>query len=195
MGCVPDTLQPVDEHVEAGGEALVAVVDPDVLAEGDQGGKALGEQRAEELVELASGGCNTPATPGWASSTARSRCASTVGCWVHGWGGVEVGVDLGEHAVKDQVVELLFVAYVAVQRAGDHPRRVAGVRMVSAATLSWAMIVSAWATTRSRVWGRRSSSARGGRTAASVTSRRSRAAVARWFGGPVRCPSFICSLF
>ena len=44
-------LQPVDQHLEAGGEPLVAVVDPDVLAEGDQGGKAVGGQRTEELVQ------------------------------------------------------------------------------------------------------------------------------------------------
>ena len=56
MGRVLGPLQPVDEHVEAGGEALVAVVDPDVLAEGDQGGEAVGGQRPEELVELVSGG-------------------------------------------------------------------------------------------------------------------------------------------
>ena len=35
-------LQPVDQHLEAGGEPLVAVVDPDVLAEGDQGWEAVG---------------------------------------------------------------------------------------------------------------------------------------------------------
>ena len=44
-------LQPVDQHLEAGGEPLVAVVDPDVLAEGDQGwergrGAATGRTRA-----------------------------------------------------------------------------------------------------------------------------------------------------
>jgi hypothetical protein len=43
-------LKPVDQHLETGGEPLVAVVDPDVLAEGDQGGEAVGGQRAEELV-------------------------------------------------------------------------------------------------------------------------------------------------
>src|SRR6266542_2600440 len=48
--------QPVDEHVEAGGESLVAVVEPDVVAEGGQGGEAVGGQRAEEFVELFSGG-------------------------------------------------------------------------------------------------------------------------------------------
>jgi hypothetical protein len=51
----PGLLQPVDQDVQAGGEPLVAVVDPDVLAEGDQGGEAVGGQRAEELVELGSG--------------------------------------------------------------------------------------------------------------------------------------------
>jgi hypothetical protein len=35
----PGALEAVDEDVEAGGEALVAVVEPDVLAEGDQGGE------------------------------------------------------------------------------------------------------------------------------------------------------------
>jgi hypothetical protein len=55
VGQAPHVLQPVGEDVQAGGEALVAVVDPDVFAEGDQGGKALGGQRAEELVQLGSG--------------------------------------------------------------------------------------------------------------------------------------------
>ncbi len=41
-GRAPGPLQPVDEHVQAGGEPLVAVVDPDVLAEGDQCGEAVG---------------------------------------------------------------------------------------------------------------------------------------------------------
>ena len=50
-------FQPIDQHLEAGGEPLVAVVDPDVLAEGDQGGEAVGGQRAEELVQLGSNRC------------------------------------------------------------------------------------------------------------------------------------------
>ena len=33
--------EPVDEHVDASGESLVPVVEPDVLAEGDQGGEAV----------------------------------------------------------------------------------------------------------------------------------------------------------
>jgi hypothetical protein len=37
-----------------------------------------------------------------------------------GQGGVDVAVDLGEHAVQDQVLELLLVAHVAVERPGDH---------------------------------------------------------------------------
>jgi hypothetical protein len=48
-------LQPVGEDVQAGGEPLIAVVEPDVLAEGDQGGEAVGGQRAGELVQLGSG--------------------------------------------------------------------------------------------------------------------------------------------
>ena len=35
-------LQPVDEDVQAGGEPLVAVVEPDVLAEDVQGGERSG---------------------------------------------------------------------------------------------------------------------------------------------------------
>jgi hypothetical protein len=49
-------FQPVDKDVQAGGEPLVAIVEPDVLAEGDQGGEALRRQRAEEPVQMASGG-------------------------------------------------------------------------------------------------------------------------------------------
>jgi hypothetical protein len=45
-------LQPLDQHLEAGGEPFVAVVEPDVFAEGDQGGEAVGRQRTEELVQL-----------------------------------------------------------------------------------------------------------------------------------------------
>jgi hypothetical protein len=37
-------------------------------------------------------------------------------------GGVQVEVDLGQHAVEEQVVKLLFVADMVVQRAGDHPQ-------------------------------------------------------------------------
>jgi hypothetical protein len=47
-------LQPINQHLQAGGEALVAVVEPDVLAEGDKGWEAVGGQRTEELVELGS---------------------------------------------------------------------------------------------------------------------------------------------
>jgi hypothetical protein len=49
-------FQPVNQHLEAGGEPLVAVVDPDMFAQGDQGGEAVGGQRAEELVQLGPGG-------------------------------------------------------------------------------------------------------------------------------------------
>ena len=48
-------VEPVDDDVESGCEALVAVVEPDVFAEGDQGGEAAGRQRPEERVEFASG--------------------------------------------------------------------------------------------------------------------------------------------
>jgi hypothetical protein len=34
---------------------------------------------------------------------------------------VDVAVNLGEHAVKHQVLELLLTPDVAIQRAGDHP--------------------------------------------------------------------------
>jgi hypothetical protein len=34
-------LQPGDQRVQAGGEPLVAVVNPDVFAQGDQGGKTV----------------------------------------------------------------------------------------------------------------------------------------------------------
>jgi len=54
-------LEPVDQHLEAGGEPLVAVVDPDVFAQGDQGGEAVGGQGAEELVQLGSDGVVTDA--------------------------------------------------------------------------------------------------------------------------------------
>ena len=37
-------------------------------------------------------------------------------------GGVEVEVDLGQDAVKDQALELLLVADVVVEGAGDHPQ-------------------------------------------------------------------------
>jgi hypothetical protein len=49
-------LKPGDEDVEAGGEPLVAVVDPDVFPQGDQSGEAVGGERAEELVQLGPGG-------------------------------------------------------------------------------------------------------------------------------------------
>src|SRR4029453_17259189 len=49
-----------------------------------------------------------PATPGWSSSTWRSRWARTLSFSVH-QGGVQVEVDLGQDAVEEQVLELLFV--------------------------------------------------------------------------------------
>jgi hypothetical protein len=76
-----------------------------------------------------------------------------------GW--VEVAVDLGEHAVQHQVLELLLVADVAVA-PGTIPRRAARVRMVSAPTPYCAMAVSAWPTTCSRVSGGGGPSARSG---------------------------------
>jgi hypothetical protein len=48
-------VDPGEEGVEAGGEPLVAVVGPDVLAEGGDGGEALGWQGPEEGVELVAG--------------------------------------------------------------------------------------------------------------------------------------------
>ena len=48
-------FQPVHEDVEAGGEPFVTVVEPNLPAERDQGGKAVAGQRPEELVELVSG--------------------------------------------------------------------------------------------------------------------------------------------
>ncbi len=48
-------LEAADEGAEAGGEPFVAVVGPDVLAEGGQRGEAAGGQGAQECVQLASG--------------------------------------------------------------------------------------------------------------------------------------------
>jgi hypothetical protein len=49
-------LQPISQHLEAGAEPLVAVVDPDMLAQGNQGREAVGGERTEELVQLGSDG-------------------------------------------------------------------------------------------------------------------------------------------
>ena len=73
-------------------------------------------------------------------------------------GVADVAVDLGEHAIQDEVLELLLAADVAVERAGNHPSRAARARMVSAATPSWAISVSASATTTCRLRVRRRSS-------------------------------------
>ena len=43
-------------------------------------------------------------------------------CSVQPREGVQVEVDLGQDAVKDQVLELLFVADVVIERAGDDPQ-------------------------------------------------------------------------
>src|SRR4029450_11786662 len=48
--------QPSDQHLEAGAEPLVAVVDPDLVAQGDQGRETFWGQGAEELVQLGPGG-------------------------------------------------------------------------------------------------------------------------------------------
>jgi hypothetical protein len=55
MGGVAGVFQPISQDLEAGGEPLVAVVDPDVLAQGDQGREAVRGQRSEELVQLGPG--------------------------------------------------------------------------------------------------------------------------------------------
>jgi HSP20 family protein len=44
-------VDPGEERVEAGGESLVAVVGPDVLADGGEGGEAIGRQGPEEGVQ------------------------------------------------------------------------------------------------------------------------------------------------
>ena len=44
-------LEAADEGAEAGGEPFVAVVGPDVLAEGGQRGEAAGGQGAQECVQ------------------------------------------------------------------------------------------------------------------------------------------------
>jgi HSP20 family protein len=51
----PGCFDAAEEGVEAGGEPLVAVVGPDVLAEGSQRREAVSGQRAEERVQLAPG--------------------------------------------------------------------------------------------------------------------------------------------
>ena len=48
-------LESADEGAEADGKPFVAVVDPDICSEGDQGRKAVGRQRPEERVESAPG--------------------------------------------------------------------------------------------------------------------------------------------
>jgi hypothetical protein len=47
-------LKPSNQQVQAGREPLVAVVDPDVFAQGDQGWEAVGGLGPEELVQLGS---------------------------------------------------------------------------------------------------------------------------------------------
>ena len=173
-------LQPVDQHLEAGGEPLVAVVDPDVLAEGDQGWEAVGGQRSEELVQLGSdrrvadallvdrgaraadreadgvvdqqeegqaglavsepgrlqrgqerlgqgqgvgaegvAGLEDPGDPGMGLQDLAQPMGQDLELFGPGQGGVGVEVDLGQDAVKEQVLELLFVADVVVEGAGD----------------------------------------------------------------------------
>ena len=48
-------LESADEGAEADGKPFVAVVDPDICSEGDQGREAVGRQRPEERVESAPG--------------------------------------------------------------------------------------------------------------------------------------------
>jgi Hsp20/alpha crystallin family len=172
-------FQPINQHLQAGGEPLLAVVDPDVLAQGDQGWEAVGGQRAEELVQLGSdrrvadpllvdGGTRAAGRKadgvvhqqekrqaglavtepgrlqrrkerlGQGQGVGSQRVAGLedggdAGMGLEhltqsmgeelelvgpGLGGVEVAVNLGQDAVKDQVVELLLVADVVVDRAG-----------------------------------------------------------------------------
>jgi hypothetical protein len=52
---VPRCLDAAEEGVEAGGESLVAVAGPDVLAEGGQAGEAVGRRWPEEGMQLVPG--------------------------------------------------------------------------------------------------------------------------------------------
>ena len=54
-GCGPRRFEAAQNGVKAGAEAFVAVVDPHVLAERDQGGEAVGWQGSDEGVQLGSG--------------------------------------------------------------------------------------------------------------------------------------------
>jgi len=82
-GRAPGPLEPVDEHVEAGCESLVAVVQPHVLATGDEGGEAVTGKRPEEFVvappaSRSISACDQPAdsalsrTPAVAAATTRA---------------------------------------------------------------------------------------------------------------------------
>jgi hypothetical protein len=182
MGGVAGVLQPINQHLEAGAEPLVAVVDPDVFAQGDQGGEAVGGQRAEELVQLASDGVvadplfvdrggrtadgkadgvveqqeegqpglsvaepgrlqrpkerlgqgqgvRSQRVAGFEDSShagmVLEHLAEPVGqdleLFGPAQGGVQVEVDLGQDAVEEQILELLFVADVVIEGAGDDP--------------------------------------------------------------------------
>ncbi len=75
-----------------------------------------------------------------------------------GEGVIHSAIDLGQHPVDEEVMKLLLAAHVAVQRRGNHARRVASARMLNASTPSAAMVLRASVTTRSRVRVRRRSS-------------------------------------
>src|SRR6266508_3768286 len=77
--------------------------------------------RARECGPRGSRILSNPATPGWSSRTARSRCASTLICSVHGRLGSTSQSTSASTPVEDQVLELLLAAHVAVERARDHP--------------------------------------------------------------------------
>jgi len=176
-------LKPINQHLQASAEPLVAVVDPDVLAQGDQGGEAVGGQRAEELVQLGSNrrvadpllvdggtraadreadgvvdqqeegqaglavsepgrlqrgqdrlgegqgvgaervaGLEDPGDPRMGLEHHAQPGGQDFELFGPSQGGVGVEVDLGQDAVKDQVLELLFVADVVVEGAGDDPQ-------------------------------------------------------------------------
>jgi hypothetical protein len=66
-------------------------------------------------------GLEEPGNPGMVLQHLAQPMGEDLEMFGPGLGGVEVGVDLSEHGVKGQVLELLLVADVVVERAGDDP--------------------------------------------------------------------------
>ena len=99
------------------GQPGLAVAEPGRLQRGQEGlgqGQGMGSQRVAGLED--------PGHPGMVLEDLAEPVGQDLELLAPAKGGVQVEVDLGQDAVKEQVLELLFVADVVIEGAGDDPQ-------------------------------------------------------------------------